>query len=403
MSVAIKTSLKDLAFFGGEALFSRPRSTSNLLRPDIEKFLLYSKVFHEEKRYSNNGTVAQQLEQRLAELHGVTFALVFSSGFWAIVLAMKCLGLSGRDEVVMPSLTYRRMADIASWASLKPSYCDVDPTTLAMSVESVESRLTEKTALILGVHPIINCADAAGIEALGLKHGIPVLFDSVESVYETVGGRRVGGFGDAECFSLHACKLINGFGGGYLTTNNPELYEKLRSMRAFGFTERDSIQISGGLNAKLNEMHAALALASLDDLEGQITSNRERYLKYRETLGGLAQVRLVEFDDSEQSGFKNIVVELTDSWPLSREMTLKLLHAENVLAREYYSPPLHVRSSHIPHIAGSLSSTDRLANRFVNLPCGQRVTTEDISRISELLRFIADHGDLIARRISGNV
>lgn len=394
----LKESVDELVLFGGRPLFDIPISTSNLLQPDVEKFLGYSRMFCEAGQYTNNGPVARLLEKRLAEFHEVDHCLVFSSGFWAIALAMRCLALEGRDEVIMPSLTYRRMADIAAWLPLKPHYCEVDPATLAMTPESVAACVTENTALILGTHPIVNCADAAGLETVAQSRGIPLLFDSVESVYESVPEGRIGSFGAAECFSLHACKLLNGFGGGYLTSNDDALVERLASLRSFGFTAPDTVSIAGGLNAKLNEMHAAMALASLDDIESQIDANRTRYQTYAEALAELDGIDLVAFDESQRAGFKNVVVRLTADWPLSRDVTIKALNAERILARAYYAPPLHQRSAHIPHVADALDQTETLAECLINMPCGQRVSCDDIRTTVQMLHFLKHiSGDIIAR------
>lgn len=395
----IKTDIGSLALFEGSPLFDVPRSTSNLLQPNIETFLSYSRQFYEAEQYTNNGPVARLLEQRLATFHGVEHCLVFASGFWAIALAMRCLAMEGRDEVIMPSLTYRRMADIAAWLPLKPHYCEVDPDTLAMTRQTVEACITNKTALILGTHPIVNCCDAKELEDLGREHGIPVLFDSVESIYENLPEGRIGGFGEAECFSLHACKLLNGFGGGYLTSNNSDLIQNLASLRTFGFTAPDIVGLPGGLNAKLNEMHAAMALASLDDLDKQIIRNKERYAAYKDLLAGTTGIRLLTFDEQHQSSFKNIVVELTQDWPLSRDVTLQLLNAENILARAYYAPPLHQKAAHITYVAPALTGTEELAQRFVNMPCGQRTSIQDIEQIVALMGFLAHHADAVLSRL----
>src|SRR5690606_3208750 len=120
-----------------------------------------------------------------------------------------------------------------------------------------------------------------------------------------------------------------------------------------------------GMNAKLNEVHAAMALAGLDQLDAQVARNRERYQAYRRELVGLPGIRLVQFDESERSGFKNILVELLDDWPLSRAQTLSLLNAERILARAYYAPPLHMKPTDYPTIGGSLPVTERLAERFL--------------------------------------
>ena len=272
-----KNNLEELALFGGESLFASPKSTSNLLQPDFEKFLNYSKLFFNQRQYTNNGPNVRLLEKRLAEFHQTNFCITFCSGFWALALAIKALAIKGKTEIVMPSLTYRRMDDIAAWVNLKPHFCEVEQTTLAMSAETVRPCINENTALILGAHPIVNCCDVDGLVVLAKEKNIPLLFDSVESAYESTASGRIGGFGNAEGFSMHACKLINGFGGGYITTNDANLAEHLQKIRTFGFSGADNITMAGGMNAKLNEIHAAMALASLDGIEEQVLLNRERY------------------------------------------------------------------------------------------------------------------------------
>ncbi len=400
--ISEKKQMQDLACFGGGRLFAEPKSTSNLVQPDFDSFMRYSRQFFDRQHYTNNGNLVKLLEKRLAEFHDARFCIACCSGFWGLVLAMSTLALKGKSEIIMPSLTYRRMADIAAWARLKPRFCEVDPNTLAPTRQSVGECINAKTALILGVHPIVNCCDIDGIVSLGKEHSIPVLFDSVESVYESSSNGKVGRFGDAECFSMHASKLLNGFEGGYVTTNNAELAHRLALLRTYGFEGQDNCIIPGGLNAKLNEIHAAMALANLDEMDQQVVKNRQRYRQYQAGLSGMAGIRLLEFDESLGTSYKNIVVELLDVWPLKRDETVTVLNAENILARAYYSPPLHHKEMSYPYIPAKLEMTDYLARRFMLLPCGDFVTCDDIDRIVQIMKFINLHGLGIAHRLAAN-
>lgn len=389
-----KSAIADLAIFGGSACFARPISTSNLVRPDFQRFLDYSRVFYAQHRYTNDGPLVKRLEQRLAEFHQTRHCISFANGFWALVLSVRALALRGRDEVLMPSLTYRRLADVVAWTGMKPRFCEVDPKSLAIDPTAVNDLVDVRTALILGVHPIVNTCDAPGLCRVAKSHGVPMLFDAVESVYETIGGRKVGTFGDAECFSMHASKLINGFEGGYVTTNNAELAHQLGVMRGFGFFGHDSVETLG-LNAKLSEVHAAMALAGLDDLEDQVVRNRGRYRLYQQLLKDIPGIRLLEFDESEKTSYKNIVVELGSEWPLSRDLTIRVLNKDGALVRSYYSPPLHAKPMSYAHVPAALPLTDRLATRFMLLPCGHLVDEDDIRRFVGLLAFIRDHASEI--------
>jgi len=392
-----KRGLADLALHGGKRLFHPPISTSNLVRPDPEKFFEYSRRFYQSGSLSNNGPLVLELEDRLAAFHEVRHCVCFANGFWALVLAIRCLCLPEKKEVIMPSLTYRRLADVVNWAGLVPRFCEVEESTLGISAETASPHINDDTALVIGVHPIVNGCDAVGLEKICARSSLPLLFDSVESVYERLGGRKVGGFGHAEVFSMHASKLINGFEGGYVTTQDVSLAQRLKIIRGFAFAGPDRVT-ELGLNAKLNEMHAAMALAALDDLEQQIKRNEDRYRVYQKELAGLQGIHLREFDEREATSFKNILIELTEAWPLSRDLTIRYLNSEGVLARAYYSPALHQKTSQYKTIHSPLPNTERQASRFLLLPCGHFVDRDDIKLTVELLKFLRLQAPEIQKR-----
>lgn len=388
----------DLARFGGRKRFDVPKSTSNLVQPSFERFLDYARPMFAAATTpgltGGPGVVAAQLEARLAAFHEVERCVTFCSGFWALATSIVALARPDRSEVVMPSLTYRRMADVVAWTGLVPRFCEVDPASLAISAETAAACIGQHTALLLAVHPIINCCDASGLVDLAANSGLPLLFDGVESVYERCVdargvARKVGAFGDAEVFSLHASKLLNGFEGGYVTTHDTALADRLVALRDGRVME------AGSLDARLTDMHAAMALANLDELDAQVADNRSRYARYRTALAAVPGIRLLAFDESHPTSYKNIVVELLDDWPLSRALTLDVLNADNVLARAYYAPPLHSKPMAYPYVPARLPITDRLAERFMLLPCGAFVTLDDIDAVVDLLAFMRNNAPAI--------
>lgn len=386
-----KKSVTDLAIFGAPPLFATPKSTSNLCQPDFERFLDYSRAaFDPASR--GQGAVTEHFEQRFAQFHDTRFCVSFVSGFWALATTIVALARPGKREVVMPSLTYRRMADVVAWTGLLPRFCEVDPDTLAISADTARAAIGNDTALVLGVHPIVNGCDVEGLVSLATELDIPLMFDSVESVYETCAPGRIGGFGQAECFSLHASKLINGFEGGYVTTNDAALASKLIALR-----DAESLQ-AGSLDARLCDVHAAMALANLDELDAQVARNKARYEQYQAALPQVDGIRLLTFDQRYRTSFKTIIVELLDSWPLPRSLTIDILNAEKVLARAYYSPALHAKPMDYPYVPAQLPLTDRLAQRFALLPCGDFVTIDDIDAVVSLLGFMHAHADEILAR-----
>ncbi len=387
-----------LAVFGSGPLFPTVKPTSNFARPDLRTVMEYSRAAFHEKNCTNDGSLIKLLESRLAKFHHTAHCVTFSGCFWALVFAIKAVAVPNKREVIFPSLTYRRMDDIVSWSGFVPHFCDVDEKSLSITPKAIIPCINENTALILAPHPIGGCCPSNEIEQFGVSHGIPTLFDSVECQYEICADRKIGSFSRAECFSLHASKLINGLEGGYVTTNDSELAEKLHSAKHFGLKSQDGSFVGCGINFGSNEIHAAVALASLEELESHLVVNKKLYHTYKQLLPRIPGLRLLEQDENHRPSHKSIVVELLDNWPLTREQTLTILSAENALARPYYSP-LHKRRAVYPTISEALPVTERLANRFLIFPSGHHVTVSDIEKIINLLETIWHHGNYIAKKM----
>ena len=384
------------ALFGARPLFAEAKLTGNLYRPAIEGFLHYSRLFYENKCYTD-GDLCRMLDLRLAEFHAVERAVCVNSGFWGHVLAMSALALPGRREIIAPAFGYRRTDDMIAWAGYVPHFCDVDPETLGPSIDTIEAALNETTALILAPHPMVNCCDADGIEELGRAHGIPVVFDSVEAGYRSYKNRRIGGFGDAEVFSMHSTKLLNAFEGGYVTTNNKRLAERLDKAKRLSFAGEERLEHCNTLNAKLNEIHAAMALASLDEVDKQVVVNQGKYELYLAGLRNIGGLTVIEHKGAERPDYRLIVVRIGEAWPLSRDETLRLLEAENALARPYYAP-LHHRRVEYTRVCPEVPVTDAIYRDFMVLPSGAHVSEEDVEKIVGILERIHRYGSELKSR-----
>ena len=385
------SGLPRFALFGEKPLFAEAKPTGNLYRPKIDKFLDYSRVFYQSKSYTDDGELCRLLESRLAEFHAVKRAVSVSSGFWGHVLAMAALALPRRREIIAPAFGYRRTDDMIAWAGYIPHFCDVDPETLGISVNAIKAALNDRTALILAPHPMVNCCDAQEIEDFGREYGIPVVFDSVEAAYRNYNNRRIGGFGDAEVFSTHSTKLLNSFEGGYITTNSEHLADRLNYMKRFGLVGAETFKDGRALNAKLNEVHAAMGLASLDEIDDQVALHRRKYALYFTGMRNVDGLNLLEHKESQRPDYRLIVVRIGDSWPLSREDTLRLLEAENVLARPYYSP-LTNKVVEYPRVCPELPVTEAIFRDLMVLPSGAHVSEDDVEKIIDILTSIRRHG-----------
>lgn len=391
----------EFSLFGNQPLFFEPKPLGCLYQPDIDKVLDYSKIFYKNKRYTNDGELTILLEKRLAKLHRVKHAIVFANGFLAILLTIKALALPGKTEVIVPSLAYRKLDDIIAWAGLIPRYCDIDLNTLTASVESIENSITENTALILVQNSSVGLVDINEIRKKAKKYGIPVINDSALFFGKT-NNEMVGANGDAEIFLLNATKFINGFEGGYVTTNDDLLASTLATTRRFGFTREDNVDFGASLNAKLNEVHAASALAFLDNLDKYIINYKEQFMAYKNTLEGIEGIDFIGRIEDNGCYFRDMgmMILLTDKWLLTREETISLLNAEGILARNYYFP-LHLKDVGYKRITALLPNTHTIHDRLINLPQGAHVSICDIYKICEFIKKIKIYESELKKQLRG--
>lgn len=398
-----KQHIDDLALFGGTPIFDSPRPIGQLDAPPVEEYLALVRLAMDQRRLTNDGPFVQQLETRLAAYHGVAHCVALANAGLGLMMLMQVFSGGRRGEVIMPAFSYRGLPHFAQWAGQMPRFCDVDPATHTLSPESVASAINENTTAILAVCNFNSPGDIDRLGELAQHHDLPFFLDSVYGIGSTYKGRRLGGFGRAEVFSLHATKLLNGFEGGYITTNDTDLAEILRRQRNFGFGAESKLATSQiiGINAKLNELHAAMALLSLDNIDHIIAANRARFEEYVEVCAGIPGLSLIPYPAGECSNFQMAVVEIGPDWPLSRDQTIALLRAEGAAISAYYSPPLHL-SEHCPRglAINALPVAESLAERFMQLPSGNLVSLADIHAIGELLRFLGDNGAGIASRPS---
>ena len=216
-------------------------------------------------------------------------------------------------------------------------------------------------------------------------------------------GRMVGGFGDAEVFSFHATKFFNTFEGGAIATNDDDLAAKMRLMKNFGFAGYDKV-IHVGTNGKMNEVSAAMGLTGLESLDKFVSTNKRNYLAYSEILRDLPGIHLILYDNSEKRNYQYVIVEVDESTTgISRDVLVRILQAENVLARRYFYPGCHKMEpyrSYFPHANLLLPETERLTQRVMALPTGMAIGPDEIAALCNLIRFAVENSEKLSSRLS---
>ena len=394
-----KTNINELALFGGTPSF---HELLHVGRPNIgnrEQLLIRINDMLDRHWLSNNGPFVQELEQKLASYLGVKHCIAVCNATVALEIAAHALGLRG--EVILPSFTFIASAHALQWLGITPVFCDIDPLTHNIDPLKVENLITPRTTGILGVHVWGRACHIQILSDIAKRHQLKLIFDAAHAFGCTYQGQMIGGFGDVEVFSFHATKFFNSFEGGALTTNNDQQAEKLRGMRNFGFAGLDNV-IDIGTNGKMSEASAAMGLTSLESIDEFIETNHNNYWAYSNGLDGISGIQLIKYSEQEKNNYQYIVIELDEGVAgLSRDVLIKILHAENVRARRYFYPGCHQMEpyrSHSPTTKLDLSETENLTLKVLQLPSGTTVSEEDISRICKLIRFAVVNGAEIRAR-----
>ncbi|MBD3267116.1 aminotransferase class I/II-fold pyridoxal phosphate-dependent enzyme, partial [bacterium] len=228
------------------------------------------------------GSYAEQLGERVAAFLGVKHAVAVSSCTTGLLLAIQSLGLPKGSEVILPSFTFMASGIGPVWNQLKLRFVDVDCNTMNIDPHEVEKNVTESTSAILGVHQFGNPAPIEDLETIARKHNLALLFDSAHGFGSFHHGQPVGRFGQGEVFSMSPTKLMIAAEGGVVATNNAQVAEHVRIGRNYGNPGNYDC-LFPGLNARMSEFHAIVAMHSLDKLEMASKTRNEVAERYRET------------------------------------------------------------------------------------------------------------------------
>lgn len=400
----MKTHPDELAIFGAQPVFDQPLHVGRPEVGDRDALMTRIEDILDRRWFTNDGPYVRQLEQRIADYVGARNCVAVCNGTVGLEIASRALGLAG--EVIVPAFTFVATVHALTWQGITPVFCEIDPQTHNLSPAAVEAAVTPSTTGVVGVHVWGRPCSVDELTNIANRHRLKLLFDSAHAFGCSHGGQMIGTFGDAEVFSFHATKFVHAFEGGAIVTNDDELAETMRLMRNFGFAGYDNV-IHLGVNGKMSEVSAAMAITAIDDIDRLISQNRENYEEYRKGLQGAPGYRLVEYSTKDRRNYQYVVVEVSErDTGISRDIALQILHAENVLARRYFFPGCHRMG---PYLAADgtprarLPATDAVCENVLVLPTGGQMTPAEIDGVCSILRLASEHSTAIVGRLEHGV
>jgi dTDP-4-amino-4,6-dideoxygalactose transaminase len=395
-----KTRLEDLAIFGATPAFNEKLHVG---RPNIgNRDRLFERINNllDRRWLTNNGPYVQEFEQRMADIIGVKHCIPMCNGTVALEIAIRAAGLTG--EVILPSFTFIATAHALQWQEITPVFCDIDPHTYTINPWRVESMITPRTSGIIGVHLWGQTCNVEALTEIAQKHNLKLMFDAAHAFGCSYKGQMIGNFGDAEVFSFHGTKFFNTFEGGAVATNDDELAAKIRLMKNFGFAGFENVNYIG-TNGKMSEVCAAMGLTGLESLAEFVAVNYRNYKQYQREVRDIPGVKLLTYNEAEKCNYQYIVLEIDEEiTQFSRDQLVKILWAENILARRYFYPGCHRMEpyrSYFPHAGLLLPETESLGKRVLVLPTGTALGADEISQICQIIRFVVQHSHQVKDRL----
>jgi dTDP-4-amino-4,6-dideoxygalactose transaminase len=344
-----------------------------------------------------NGPLVRQLEERAAERLGVDHVVAVSSCTIGLMLAVQALGR--REPVLLPSFTFSASAHAVAWNGVVPRFAECEPAGFHLDVADMVRR-ADGCGAVMATHVFGAPCDVDALLAAAGERSLPVLFDAAHAFGATSKGRPVGGFGLAEVFSLTPTKPLVAGEGGLVATRDASLAEHLRLARDYA-NPGDYDTRFVGLNARLSELHAAVALESLEEFEAGLARRRAVAAEYRTRLSEVRGVGLQHVGPEVTSTFKDMTVRIeAGSFGLGRDQVAAALEAEGIDTRRYFDPPVHRQQAYRHLEPVDLPVTDHLAAEVLSLPMWEDLPAAVVGRVVEALHALQLHADEVAASTS---
>jgi dTDP-4-amino-4,6-dideoxygalactose transaminase len=350
------------------------------------------------------GNAVAEFERAWATFQQARHCVAVVNGTSALEVALRALELEPGDEVIVPPYTFVATAAAVLLAGALPVFADIDPTTYELDPLAAEAAITPHTRAIVPVH-IAGCPpDMDGILAVARRHGLRVVEDAAQAHGAEWRGRRVGALGDLGTFSFQASKNLNSGEGGAIVTDDETLYRRVWSLHNVGRALTEHWRTSGwyqhdllGFNYRLTAFQAALLMAQMSRLEGQMARREQAAQLLDRELATIPGIRPQARDPRVTAHAHHLYVlryEAAEFGGRPREPFLKALRAEGIPCSPGYTVPLHHSPAIVDAIQALCSRLGRQDDRLQQpLPVAERASSAEGVWLTQSM-LLAEQQDL---------
>ena len=388
-----------LAVLGGTPAFS---ALLPITRPTLPPYAEVAPAF---RRAIQSGMITKSTN--LAELERVvgratgTRCLGVSSCTVGLVLALQALGVDG--EVILPSFTFLASASAPAILGLPLRFVDIDRQTWTIDPRAVESAITPRTAAVIAVHTFGAPADIDALEAICRRRKLALIVDAAHGLGALRGGKPVGSGGDAEVFSMSPTKLVAAGEGGLITTTRTDVAERVEALREYG-NAGGYVTVQPGLNGRLDELSAILALAGYRKLEANAKKRNRLVEAARAVLHRVPGITWQRIRSRDRSSYKDLSIVVEPSqFGMDRDELASVLLSEGVDTRKYYSPLVHRHPAFAGSAVEPMPNSEWIEARALSLPLFSHMPPATMRTIAQLVAAAhREAGAISARTRDGN-
>lgn len=335
------------------------------------------------------GPAVSEFESAYATATGVSNCVGLANGTDAIELSLRALGVSIGDEVILPANSFVATAEAVSRIGAVPVVVDVDPVHLLMSPDRVAEAISARTKAIVPVHLFGQTAPVERLLPIADACGVPIVEDAAQAQGARRFGRSAGGLGRVAGTSFYPGKNLGAFGdAGAVTTNDPELADRIRMVGAHGSKTKYVHELLG-FNSRLDALQAVVLNAKLKRLAGWNARRREAASRYDELLSAFPDVVSPRSAEGNEDVWHLYVIRLRE-----RDRVLAALQEAGIGAGIHYPTPIHRTPAFasLAKLGGACPIAERAATEILSLPLCPYITAEAQEYVVEKLALALRQG-----------
>jgi dTDP-4-amino-4,6-dideoxygalactose transaminase len=329
------------------------------------------------------GEELEAFERAFARYCGAEHCVGVANGLDALHLSLRVAGVGDGDEVIVPSNTF-----IATWLAVTQASAVVvpvepDPGTMNLDPARVEAAITARTRAVIPVHLYGQPAAMDEINAIAERYGLIVIEDAAQAHGAMYRGRKAGSLGRVAAFSFYPGKNLGAMGdGGAIVTNDGALAENARLLRNYGSVRKYHHDVPG-FNSRLDPLQAAFLSVKLAHLDEWNERRRRLAERYREALGGLADLTLPDVPEDIDPVWHLFVVRHP-----RRDALQAFLEGLGISTLIHYPVPPHRARAYLrgERVFGSLPIVEQLAATVLSLPIGPHLTDASADAVIDAVR-----------------